>query len=312
MSNKKTKQYNRLLLRNLCIYYALIGALYNSLTAVVVKILSQNMNSFEIVFFRNLIGLIIILNVVYSKKIFDFITKTKKLFLLIMRGVLGNAGLVCFFYNIAHTDLGTANAFFKTAPIFCSFFAVVILKEKFSFKGWIALLIGFIGFCFIAQPQLGIKATDIIGIIGGILSGLALVSIRELKKFYSTETIMLSYFVSGTLMMFVICFLGFIEILPIEIKTPNSQDFLYIALIGIGTYYFQQYTTKAYIATKKAGIPAGFSYIEVIISLFLGILIGDTIPNFYKFIGILLIVISGILIALEKNRKINERSKNNV
>ena len=163
---------------------------------------------------------------------------------------------------------------------------------------------GFIGFCFIAQPQLGLKVTDIVGILGGILSGLALTSVRELKKYYSSNTIVFSYMITGTLMMCVVGILGNFDIIKnVKFIMPNAMDFVYIALIGIGSYLFQLYVTKSYVATKKTGIPAGISYSEVVFSLCFGLLLGDPIPNIYKFLGIVLIILSGVIVALERNRK---------
>ena len=59
-------KYSAFWLRNLCVYFALMAAFYSSLVAVVTKLLSNNMNSFEIVFFRNLIGLGIVCYVLYK------------------------------------------------------------------------------------------------------------------------------------------------------------------------------------------------------------------------------------------------------
>lgn len=308
----KKKHFNSFWFRNLCVYFALMGAFYNSLVAVVTKLLSDSLNSFEIVFFRNLIGLCIVIYVLYKNKDFDLFKDKKHWFLLFMRGFLGVSGITCFFYNIAHTDLGTANVLFKTAPMFCAFFAVILLKEKFSNKGWFGLFLGFVGFCFIAQPQLGLKTTDIVGILGGILSGLALTSVRELKKYYSSNTIVFSYMLTGTLMMIVIGILGSFDVIKsAKFVMPSPMDFVYIALIGVGSYLFQLYVTKSYVATKKTGIPAGISYSEVVFSLCFGLMLGDPIPNAYKFLGIVLIIFSGVIVALEKNRKckVTKRAK---
>ena len=70
--------------------------------------------------------------------------------------------------------------------------------------------------------------------------------------------------------------------------------------MGLGGYYYQVYLTKAYAATKKAGIPAAISYMDIIFSMILGLLLGDALPNNVALLGIATIIFSGLLIAKEK------------
>ena len=293
------KQFSPFLISHLCIYYALMSAFYNSAIGVVSKVLSAEMSSFEIVFFRNLIGLFIVLWVLAKTRDCNFFGGGH-LGLLLFRGFIGICGVSAFFYNIAHTDLGTAFALYKTAPIFTALSAAYFFGEKLSPLAWFAIILGFLGFAMIVQPSLGIKPTDIVGIVGGLCSGLALTSVRELRKYYSANTIVLSYMISGTVLMALVIGAGELGAYDLHFVVPSAKAWLYIALVAVGGYYFQLYLTKSYAATRKAGIPAAISYSEILFSMAMGFAVGDVLPNALALAGIAVIIVSGLLIAKEK------------
>lgn len=295
---KRTK-FNPFFLTHLCVYFSLMAAFYNSLIGVISKLLSSEMSSFEIVFFRNFFGLIIVIWVLFKQKDCNFFSGGHLGF-LIFRGVIGLCGMSAFFYNIANTDLGTAFSLYKTAPVWTALIAAYFFGEKLSNLAWFAIILGFVGFAMIVQPQFGIKTTDIVGIVGGLCSGLALVSVHELRKYYSANTIVLSYMLSGSVIMGLVLLLGEFDITPVKFVLPSAKGWLYMGLIAVGGYLFQLYLTKSYAATRKAGIPAAIGYTEILFSLALGLLLGDKLPNLLGLCGICVIIISGILIAKEK------------
>ena len=137
----KSKAMNTLrlfIIRHLSVYYMLIACFAFSLMGAASKLLSEQVSSVEIVLFRNIIGLAFILAALYRHRNFG---KGGAPWLFVFRGVIGSLGLLCFFYNIAHIELGTAFTFQKTAPIFIAVFSYFALKEKLSKLGWVAFLL---------------------------------------------------------------------------------------------------------------------------------------------------------------------------
>ncbi|MDY5466338.1 MAG: DMT family transporter, partial [Campylobacter sp.] len=158
------------IIRHLSVYYMLIACFAFSLMGAASKLLSEQVSSVEIVLFRNIIGLAFVLAALYRHRNFG---KGGAPWLFVFRGVIGSLGLLCFFYNIAHIELGTAFTFQKTAPIFIAIFSYFVLKEKLSKLGWIAILLGFIGIVFIMKPSGNMGLIDsIIGLSGGVCMGL--------------------------------------------------------------------------------------------------------------------------------------------
>jgi len=215
---------------------------------------------------------------------------------------MGFIALLAFFYNIAHISLADAMTFAKTAPVFTAFFAYVFLKEKMSSYGWIALFIGFVGIVLITQPQgLSFTKTDLLGIFSGVGAALAYTSVRELKKHYDTKSIVLSFMLTGTLGPLVLLALasyvqadGF-DFMFAEFVMPQGWDWFYIAGLGLFATMAQMYMTKAYGETK-AGIVGAVSYSNIVFAIFIGLILGDNLPNLLTTLGIMAIVMAGVLV----------------
>ncbi|MDA3048703.1 DMT family transporter [Campylobacter sp. JMF_08 NE1] len=305
--------YSKFWLKNLGVYYMLIASFYFALNGALAKVMAEQMSSVEIVFFRNAVGLAIML--ISLKRLKNFGVGGKP-WLLFFRAFIGSCGIIATFYNIAHIELGTAFTFQKTAPIFTALFSSIFLGEKLSFKGWCAIMLGFSGILLVIQPHISIAPTDIIGVFGGMCAGLAYTSVRELRKYYATDIIILVFvfgaaLVSSALMCAEFALRGReIEILGV-ISSANLSKFAYfnmpslfgwvlVALLGISGIYFQKYMTRSYAASKKAGVVAAISYTDIIFTLILGVMLGDSLPNLMAFLGILVVIISGVLIARER------------
>lgn len=296
-------RYNRFLIRHLGIYYMLIASLLFAGTGALSKILSSELSSIEIVFFRNIIGLGLIILMIYKKPLHQ---TGGKFWLLAFRGIIGTIGLYAFFYNIAHIDLATAFTFSKTSPIFTALLAAFIFKERLSYLGWFAIFIGFIGILFIIEPTLGVSKDEYIGLLSGIGAALAYTSIRGLRKHYDTRAIVLSFMLCGSAIPLLSMIIGSfyyrpdLDFLISPFIMPSLTSWAMVILMGLLATGFQIYLTKAYAASKKAGVVAAVGYSDVVFSMIFGLILGDSLPGAWAFLGIVMIIGAGILVARER------------
>ena len=189
------------------IRYMLISSLLFAIMGAFAKLSSQTMSSLEVVFFRNVFGVAIIGFAVLRSPLKNIGGKP---FLLFFRGFMGFVALLAFFYNIAHISLGDAMTFSKTSPIFTALFAWLFLSEKLSKKAWSAVFLGFIGILFITQPSgFSFSKYDILGIFSGVGAALAYTSVRELKRYYDTRAIVLSFMSVGTIGPLILLFISY-------------------------------------------------------------------------------------------------------
>ena len=285
------------------IKYMLFASLLFAFMGAAAKELSDSMSSVEVVFFRNVFGVLLILISIYKSPLNQL---GGKFWLLVFRGVAGFVALLFFFYNISKIPLGEAMTFSKTSTIFTAILAYMFLKEKLGFKGWIGVFIGFIGIIFITEfDGSSLEKTDYLGILSGVGAALAYTSVRELRKFYDSRAIVLSFMTIGTIGPIILMIIGsfytnpHLDFMLGTFTMPKSSDWLYIILLGIFATFAQIYMTKAY-SFAKAGIIGTISYSDIAFSIILGLILGDSFPSILIIFGILLIVLSGLLVSLKK------------
>lgn len=285
------------------IKYMLFASFLFALMGAVAKELSDSMSSVEVVFFRNVFGVFFILISIYNSPLKQI---GGKFWLLVFRGVAGFVALLFFFYNISEISLGEAMTFSKTSTIFTAIFAYIFLKEKLGFKGWLGVFVGFIGIVFITEfDGSNLEKTDYLGILSGVGAALAYTSVRELRTYYDSRAIVLSFMTIGTIGPMILLIIGSfysnpnLDFMLGTFTMPKNEDWIFIILLGIFATLAQIYMTKAY-SFAKAGIIGTISYSNIVFSIILGLILGDSFPSFLIVLGILLIIFSGFLVSGKK------------
>jgi len=268
------------------------------------KILSQSLPPLEVTFFRNIFGVAIIATALWHKP-----TKSKggRAWLLIFRGSIGFLALLAYFYDMAHIPLGVAVTYNKTSPLFLAFFAWLFLGEKLPKSAILALIFGFLGIVLIAKPNgFALTKYDMLGIFSGIGAALAYTSIRELKNYYDTRVIALSFMLAGTIGPIILMSLaqfitisGDFDFILAKFVMPKPIDWVYIVIVGVSATVSQLLMTKSYSITK-AGIAGTITYTQILFAVIIGTILGDKFPDFYTLIGMILIIIAGLLVVLKK------------
>ena len=283
----------------------LLGALISALNGALTKILSEDMSALEIVFFRNLIGVLIIL---YALKHTAPKLTGGKFHLLIIRGVFGFLAMILFFYTITVIPLGEAITLNKTSPLFGTVLAFYLLKEHLNIQTVVALLIGFLGIVLITKPfGFMISYEHFLGILGGFFAAAAYTTIKKIKDIYDARVIVLSFVGIGTVLPAILFLLApfvdapdSLQFLFQEFTMPNS---LYLwAMIGfmaLISTLSQLLLTKAYSASKIAIIGV-ISYTNIPFAIGFGWMLGDKFPDALTFTGIALIILGGILVSKSK------------
>ena len=270
------------------------------------KTVSEVLPPVEVTFFRNVFGVILVGFAIYKSPLKQIGGKP---LLLLFRGTMGFTALLAYFYVIAHIPLGEAVTYNKTSPIFVAIFAYLFLNEKLGKGAILAIFIGFGGIVLIAQPQGGtFDKYDMLGIFSGIGAALAYTSIRELRAYYDTRVIVMSFMGVGTvapiLLMLITPYIDApksLDFMFSEFVMPEGIIWLYLVIMGLSATASQVLMTKAYELTK-AGIVGTISYSNIVFALIIGIALGDPIPNLWTFLGIALVISSGLLVAFSKDK----------
>lgn len=122
---------------------------------------------------------------------------------LIARGAMGSASVYCLYRSIGHLGLAQGSILFFAYPIFTALFALAVLGERQTFGGWMAILLAFLGVYLIVWPKdwSGAVAHKAVAVLGALLAGIAVGTVRELRKTDSSYTIFSSLCVFGILVV---------------------------------------------------------------------------------------------------------------
>ncbi|MCF6308913.1 MAG: DMT family transporter [Sulfurimonas sp.] len=287
------------------VLYMLSGALISAMNGALTKILAEYMSALEIVFFRNLLGIPLIL---YALKHTAPKLSGGKFYMLISRGVYGFLAMILFFYTITVIPLGEAITLNKTSPLFVSILAYYLLKEHLSLNTIFALIRVFLGIILIVKPfGLSISYAHFLGILGGFFAAAAYTTIKKIKDIYDSRVIVLSFVGIGTILPAI----GFL--LAPYVNAPEAISFMFpvfsmpdttyvwslIVFMGLISTLSQWLLTKAYSASKVSIIGV-ISYTNIPFSIGFGWMLGDALPDMYMYMGIGLIIVGGILVGMKK------------
>lgn len=285
------------------LYYMLFYCFCVAIATAIAKILSHRLSPMELVFFRNILGVVYILFLIYRKPLKNIGGKP---FLLFFRGFLGALAILSSFYIVIHLGLAEAITYQQSYPIYLALISVVFLKLKMTKQEWVSIIAGFVGICLIFFPQFKHSEASVFdhsfGIFYAIIAALAYLSIAELSKVYENRTIVLVFMTTGVSLPILVILIGKLfsltqpHFLFAPFVMPDINEWLLILLMGIMALVAQIYITKAF-AIGNSGQVSAMGYSQIVISIFFGILIGDPFPNIWGFLGMLFIVLSGVFVA---------------
>ncbi|AFI05685.1 DMT family transporter [Helicobacter cetorum] len=288
-------------MRNTILFGILMMFLANlcfGIMSAFVKITANYFSPMENVFYRS-VTMMLLLLLIYPFKPYPLRSYKKGGFRkLAFRAVVGGLAMLAFFYNIEKISLATATAFSQSAPIYTVLLSYFMLKEKLQMSALISAGIGLVGVVLISNPSVeNIGPFEILmGILSGVFVALAYVTLRDLREYYDKQAVILAFAFGMSVLGLVGMFFD-IPFLSNGIHTPRLEDILWIFLIGVSGTLGQYFLTYAYM-NAPAGIIAPIEYTRIIWGLLLGLYLGDKFLDFKSSLGVLLILFSGLLIAL--------------
>lgn len=285
----------------------LLAALGFSVMGGAAKLLKGSFNAGQLVFYRNLVGLLVILAGFAIK---PPVSHGGKLRWLVFRGVMGTVALYTLLYCILHLPLGTAMTYNLTSAIFISLFSFFLFKEYHGKEVLFAVVLGFAGMLLVYKPAMHFPwYYHVAGLISGLSSAIAYITVGKLNKYYDARVIVAAFIISGVLFPTVSMMVQYIggyhpdEIFIVAFKWPKAIEWIYIIILGLAALFGQYFVTKAYGA-DKAGIVSAVSYANIIFSVFIGMMLGDAFPDTMSLSGIGCIIIAGIIVSMVKRRRV--------
>lgn len=255
---------------------------------VCVKLGSLLFSAAELVFWRGFIATLIIGAYVSVRRL-PLATQHARTH--VVRGLAGFVSLVMYFYAISMIPLAAAVTLNYTSPLFLALLLVLWLREPVRRGFYGALSAGFIGVIFLLQPTLSPDQWPgaVFGLGSGIISSIAYLNVRRLGELGEPEWRTVFYFSA----------LSALGGLPwLLASKPFHAIDLHggLLLTGVGGFgVLAQLCMTAAYKRGKTLVSASLAYSTVIFSSAFGMLLwSETLP-WQGWLGVVLIVASGVL-----------------
>lgn len=271
-------------------FIAILSTILFSFMNLAVKYAAESgVHITQIILFRNLLALPVILVLVSRHVDSQKLLHTKRPFSHLARGLVGIGAMACFFLSFKMLPLGDATALHFASPIILTALSVPLLKEKVGPWRWGAVFIGLIGVIIIANPS---GNTEILGsgiaLLAAFLAAIAAILVRRMGETENSLTIVFYFTVCGIILSLVLC--------PFYWQPIHSVWVFYALLcVGILGGIAQYFLTRAY-AQAPAAYVSVFSYASIVFSIGFDVIFWAHFPTMNVWFGSIIVVASGLLI----------------
>ena len=201
---------------------------------------------------------------------------------------------ICFFYAISVISLAKALTLAFIAPLIVTALSPVLLGERVGVRRWTAVILGFLGSLVVIRPgfvELNLASFAALGT--GVMYGFYLIITRKLSTY---DNPLLTLLLTGLVGAIIIsCAMPFVWVKPTLNQWSMMAGIGVFACIG---HLFLILSLKYADASKLAP----FSYFEIVTNIIIGYYFFNHFPDSWTFIGLFIIISSGIYIFKRENK----------
>ena len=259
------------------------------------KLLTQRYPVAEIVWAR-FTGHLIVMLVIFLPRYGRQLIATRRPLVQLARSALMLGSNLVFVFAIGQVPLATASAIGFTSPLIVTALSVPLLREQVGWRRWSAVCVGFCGALLIIRPGTGFHDPAVVLLLAS--SGayaLYQIATRFVMAYDGPATGIVFAALLGSLVTTVVQ--PFIFVMPKSLA--DLAMFLLLGCFG-GLGHFL--VIKAFQAAPAAVI-APLGYVELLGTATLGYLIFANFPDALTWVGALIIIASGLYIAMRERKR---------
>ena len=257
-----------------------------------VKLLTAGYPVVEIIWAR-FTGHLIVMLIVFLPQYGRRLIATRRPLVQIGRSLLMLVSNGVFVLAIGKVPLATASAIGFTSPLIVTALSVPLLREQVGWRRWSAVCVGFAGALLIIRPGHALADPAVLLLLASSAAyALYQIATRWVMAHDSPAT--------GIIFAALVGSLATTTVLPFVFVMPKSLFDLALLLAlgclgGLGHFF----VIKAFQAAPAAVI-APLGYVELIGTAILGYLIFGNFPDALTWVGALIIIASGLYIAMRE------------
>jgi S-adenosylmethionine uptake transporter len=264
--------------------WMLVAALMFALLGVCVKFAAAHYHAMELVGYRGIVSMAI--TFAWARAV-GVSLRTQRVGMHAWRGVIGAISLLAWFYALAHLPLATAMTLNYMSSIWVAAFLIggALIYGRADKQGLLfaTVLAGFGGVVMVLRPA--IEANQLWAGLIGMMSGITAAPEARVVFYFAAASAVFGFGAS--------LFTGF--------SSLASWHALWILPIGLLASLGQICMTRAY-ASGATMLVANLQYSGIVFAALLGVIVfGDKLP-LIAWIGMAVIIASGIAATLLRNR----------
>ncbi|PQJ52062.1 hypothetical protein BTO12_16560 [Vibrio splendidus] len=265
---------------------ALISNALFILVGVIVRELSQSIDIFQILLFRQLVFVTLLMPSIISN--IDAMLHPKMVSMHVWRVTGAFIALYFSFLTVSNIPFADATALGFLKVLFVAVISRLFLKENVGWARMTTILIGFTGVMLVVQPSLESESMFYVGtgLVAALGAAIAVICVRKMANVES-KTVVLAYQA---------IFVGAVALIPaiIELQWPTWSELALLVLVGVISSIGQWFGVTAY-KWGEANVVSNVEYSQMIYSMVLGFLLFAELPNSLALIGTSVILFSAIL-----------------
>ncbi|MDA0106617.1 DMT family transporter [Vibrio sp. La 4.2.2] len=272
---------------------ALVSTALFTVVGVIVRLLSDSIGVFQILLFRQLVFLTLLMPAIVIN--FASLRQPTHLKLHTFRILGAFTALSIGFVVVSTIPLANATALGFTRVLFVALLARLFLRETLSMSRILTLILGFSGVMLIVQPSFDDTSLGyiVLGLVASMGAAIAAICVRRIAQLESKLA----------LLAYQALFVGILALVPstFDWVWPSWNELLLLVSVGVISSIAQWFGVSAY-KYGAANVVSNVEYVKIIYAMGIGYLLFSETPNQLAIIGVVLLFLSVCVPKLFTNR----------
>jgi drug/metabolite transporter (DMT)-like permease len=265
--------------------WMLLAAAFTVGMSAVIKHVVRDLPAPEVLFFRMALALLVL--VPWFVRRGPRVVVTSRLRDHFVRGLAGVFSMACYVYALAGLALADFIALSFTRPLWMVLTSFFFLHEVVGLRRAGGIAAGFAGVLLIVRPQFDIQPAMILALLGGALSSVTLVQVKQLASTEPSARIVFYSSVFGALFSGIPAAFAWV--------TPTMPQLAWLTcsavMAGIG-----QFCSAQAASAGDATVIAPMDFTQLPMAAVLGVLAFGEVPDLWVAIGTLIILAATLYI----------------
>ena len=254
------------------------------------RYLAENNNVFTLVTMRYwFIAIVMAITCLFVKDSFQKILYTKQPFTQFSRGLILSLNNCLVVYTFTLLGLVETHAIIACYPLIVAGLSVPFLGEKFGWRRWTAIFVGFVGVIIILRPTTNVISEGAIyALVGAIMFAVYLILTRYVSRLDKAITSFFWAGIGGSVTMTIISFFIWENIL--------KEDLLWLLIMCLlsASSHFMMVKT---LQVAEASVIQPFSYLQLVFGSIIGVTIFSESIDLMIIVGVTIVIGAGLFTA---------------